>query len=415
VVEGDVAPDAVDLDRVGRVVDLDGHLHDLDEPLDAGDAAHDLLGELDQPPDRHEQRLREQDVGDVVRGGDAVAAGDQKQRAEHDDHDEHQPVEQPRDRVKARHVAVHVPLDPQKPVVALGELLLFEVLVRKRLYDAYPRQAVLDLRVQLAQLVARLLEGLAHLAGEFPREVDHEREDRKDDERQRHVDRQEDSERRDDLDRGDEYLLRRVVRKLRDLEQVRRDPRHDLPDLRVVVERVRQPLQVREHVAPHVGLDVRAHHVADRLHVVVRRGVDEPEHDVEPAQEQHRAHRQAPRGAGEIPDDQRKRQVAQRRQRREEQVQREYAPVGLEVGVELLEKLGVCLPAVPRPRLVVCHLRIPPELLTPISNVRGGRENPLTLCPASVRHKLYYINRLKCQVKMPCLTTGAAASTMGNG
>ena len=56
------------------------------------------------------------------------------------------------------------------------------------------------------------------------------------------------------------------MRKLRDVEQVSRDAGHELTDLRVVKIRERELLQVCEHVAAHVGLNLCAHDVADRRH-----------------------------------------------------------------------------------------------------------------------------------------------------
>ena len=65
------------------------------------------------------------------------------------------------------------------------------------------------------------------------------------------------------------------MRKLRDVEQVSRDAGHELTDLRVVKIRERELLQVCEHVAAHVGLDLCAHDVADRRHEERRAHVDE--------------------------------------------------------------------------------------------------------------------------------------------
>ena len=183
VVEGDVALDVCNVHSARRVVDLHRHFHDLDEALNAGQTAHELLGKLDQTADGGQQRLHEQYVGDVVRGGDAALAADEEQRAQEHHDDEHQPVEQPRHRVEARHVVVHHALDAQKAAVALGELLLFQLLVGKGLDHADAGERVLHLRVEFAQLVAGLLVGGAHAPGKADGEVDHEGEDGKDDQR----------------------------------------------------------------------------------------------------------------------------------------------------------------------------------------------------------------------------------------
>ena len=183
VVEGDVALDDLHIHGARRVVDLHRHFHHLDEALDAGQTAHELLGKLDQTADGGQQRLHEQYVGDVVCGGDAALAADEEQRAQKHHHDEHQPVKQPRHRVEARHVVVHLALDAQKAAVALGKLFLFQLLIGKGLDHADAGERVLHLRVEFAQLVAGLLVGGAHAPGKADGEVDHEGEDGEDDQR----------------------------------------------------------------------------------------------------------------------------------------------------------------------------------------------------------------------------------------
>ena len=54
------------------------------------------------------------------------------------------------------------------------------------------------------------------------------------------------------------------------LEQVVRDPAHELTGLLVVVERERKLLKVREYFGAHVVFHLRAHNVTDVRNVVIR-------------------------------------------------------------------------------------------------------------------------------------------------
>ena len=60
-----------------------------------------------------------------------------------------------------------------------------------------------------------------------------------------------------------------MVRKLRYLEKVARDAAHKNAGAVMVIVAERQALHVREHVAPHIGLDEHAHLVPyDRYHII---------------------------------------------------------------------------------------------------------------------------------------------------
>ena len=205
----------------------------------------------------------------------------------------------------------------------------------ERFHHADAGQAVLDLRVELAEMEARFLEAPAHPAREVVGAEHHQRQRRKHDDRQHHVRLAENCERRHDLDQGDEHLFREVVREFGDVVEVGGDARHQLTDLGVVVITVRKVLQVREQIAAHFRFNVCAHNVPDGLHIIVCGGVDDAQHQIYRAELEHRRDQQRHairRRAGDIAHDQRQDKVANRRQRGAEQVQRHDAHVRAEIG-----------------------------------------------------------------------------------
>ena len=83
-----------------------------------------------------------------------------------------------------------------------------------------------------------------------------------------------------------------MVGELGHIEQVVGDAAHDGADLGVVVIGVVEQQQVVEGIAAHVGLDVDAHDVADAGHEILRRSINDAEHEVDARQLEHDAGRQ---------------------------------------------------------------------------------------------------------------------------
>ena len=141
---------------VGGVVDGHGGVHDLSEALDAGHAALELLGELDDAADGGDQG------GDVEHVGHEVARADlavhQRQAARKNDDEVHQAVEQAGGGVEGGHGVVAEGLDLLKVLVALQKLCPLLLLGGKGLHHALTQQTVLDGGVQLADLDALLAE-----------------------------------------------------------------------------------------------------------------------------------------------------------------------------------------------------------------------------------------------------------------
>ena len=92
------------------------------------------------------------------------------------------------------------------------------------------------------------------------------------------------NERRYDRNRGDDDVLRTVVGKLAYIHEVVRHARHYLTRFVSVVEAVRKPFKVLEHIASHLNLHLYAHDVTDVLYEVVKHhfhGVQQKERHAE--------------------------------------------------------------------------------------------------------------------------------------
>ena len=150
--------------------------------------------------------------------------------------------------MEASHDLVLLFLERQKGQVAAAELFIFYVFIGKALHDTHAQQAVLRLRVDLAQLPAAVAEGFLQLSAENVGGDQQGRKHEENQQRQRHIDRQEDHKGDADLEKSDEELFRAVVGKLGDIKQIAGHAAHDLADLGVVVKRKAQLLQMAEEV-----------------------------------------------------------------------------------------------------------------------------------------------------------------------
>ena len=104
---------------------------------------------------------------------------------------------------------------------------------------------------------------------QFRHEQDERRQDQEAHEREERADGAENDERAAELGERDEQILGAVVRELRDIEQVARQPRHELARLVPVEVGTGQALKFTKEVAPHIRLDLGAGHVPLVRHVIV--------------------------------------------------------------------------------------------------------------------------------------------------
>ena len=121
------------------------------------------------------------------------------------------------------------------------------------------------------------------------------------------------------------------MRELRHIEQVACNTRHQLANLCMVIIGKRQLLQMLKQIAAHICFDISTHHMPDILHVVVGRRVDDTQHQIKPPDFQHKRDSQACHIVHAAFRDkshhQRQHQLADRRQRRAEQIKRQHPSV----------------------------------------------------------------------------------------
>ena len=342
VVEGHIALHAGQLLRAGRIVHVGLHVHDLAEALDARHAPLELLRVVHHPADGGQQGGNVEQIRHVVRRRDLAV--DDEQRAHDDHHDVHHAVKGAGGGVVARHVAVFAAADADELLVAPVELVDLHGLVGEALHHPDAQQAVLHLSVDLAHLMAALLEGGPHLLVKIPGQHQHNGQHEENDDRQHRVDAQQDHEGHGDLDGGDQKFFRAMMGELRHIEQVAGDAGHDLPHLGVAVIGEAHLLQMLKQGVAHVPLDVGAHHVAPGHHDVVGHGVDQAQQHINAAHLEHIGHGQgggaAAGQAGDAAHDHGQHQIAQGGQRGAEQVQRQHAPIGTEIGQKAPDQLG---------------------------------------------------------------------------
>ena len=200
------------------IVDGHGGVHDLGKALDAGHAALELLGKLDDAADGGDEGGDIEHVGHQVTGGDLAV--DQRQAARQNDHQIHQAIEQAGGGVESRHGVVAQRLDVLKVFVALLELGALLLLGGKGFYHALPQQAVLDGSVQLTDLDALLPEPGTQTAVQVNGNYAHQGHAGEHRQRQRDAGLAQDDEGGQDLDEGDEKFLGAVVGKLGHIEQI---------------------------------------------------------------------------------------------------------------------------------------------------------------------------------------------------
>ncbi len=265
--------------RARIIEDVDVRVHDLQKPLDPGHALLELLRELDDAPDRGDEGCDIHDIGHHVACRDLPA--DKEQSSADDDHKVIHTLEDAGRHLKVRHAAIRRLLDPEERLISLRKLLLFPVLIGKGLDHLLPEKTVLDLRIELTGLVAPLCKRGPHPLSHMHADDDHDRGHRKGHEGQGYVDPDKDHEGHRHLDPGDEELLRTVMCKFGNVEQVRRNPAHDLPDLGVVEIRIREIDQMMIGIPPKVRLDVCAHDVTLIGHEEGGKGIDHAKDQIE--------------------------------------------------------------------------------------------------------------------------------------
>ena len=224
----------------------------------------------------------------------------------------------------------------------LVEPLLLGVLVGEGLGGADAGQAGLDGGVDGTGLLLGSAGGGAHLFPAAQRRQQQHRQHHQQHQRQLPADAEHHDQRAHDGHKRDKQILRPVVGQLRHLEQVAGQAAHQLAGTVLVVEVKAQLL----HMVVQVAADIRLHPDAEGVAPVGHHEVQpranyigchhQRHHDEEHPELLFRQPR-VQRGAGH----QRKRQIHHGDEERAGHVQREQAPVGLEIGQEYPQQAAV--------------------------------------------------------------------------
>src|SRR5699024_8972076 len=179
---------------------------------------------------------------------------------------DHQHLHDARRELHAAHKAAHgLEVAAARRLVFLirgDEFLVLGLFIGKGLGRAYAGDAGFYCRVYLRSLPFYLEICLFHAHPAREREEYEQRQAHRQNQREPPFDPREHDERTEDGEDAYEYVLRPVVRELRDLEQVRGYPAHEHTRAILVKEGERELLHVVEHRMPHVRLYVDAHPVS---------------------------------------------------------------------------------------------------------------------------------------------------------
>ena len=245
---------------VRRILERGLHAHQRDETLHARKTARENLREvreLAHGADEGRDVEREGDEVDVVHlaAHDEIAAHRDNGGGEERHKEFHR-------RVENAHLVVEGALGDLELLVRGVEFSDLRRFVGKGACRADARERGLDADVDGGGLLLFVARGSAHLAAAGHDGREEHRQDARDHERQAPFDRRHDTERAEDRERGDEQILRPVVGKLRDLEEVARQPAHELARAVVVKKAHVQLLHMNEEVAADVRLHADAEGVA---------------------------------------------------------------------------------------------------------------------------------------------------------
>ena len=157
------------------------------------------------------------------------------------------------------HVLVADLLRSHKIIIPTLELLHLFFFIGKRLHHPDSRQAILNLAVNLRNLLPVALKRLAHLPVKDKCEHSHNRNKCKRHESKPYIHSQKDGKRANNLNHRDDQILRSMVEKLTDVEQVAGNPGQEMTYLLVIIERKSQLLIMPKNIPAHIRLHLRTH------------------------------------------------------------------------------------------------------------------------------------------------------------
>ena len=188
--------------------------------------------------------------------------------AEDQSHKIHHALEEQVPAHEISHAVVIIPFGNEESVIALFELLAFNVLVGKRLHHTDACQCILQARVYISDFSPVFHKGFLHTLVLSKRKNEHAQNENYKRKSQPPVDKEEEDKGADDLHQRDEEVFRSMMRKFRDVEQVRYKLAHHLPRVILTVIGKRKFFIMIEELLAHIPLHIGSHHVALITHVI---------------------------------------------------------------------------------------------------------------------------------------------------
>ena len=219
--------------RAGGIHNLRLRLHHRCKALESGESLLHHLRQLHQDLDGIDENADVQGIhGQVVRRH--LPVGDEPAAVDHR-HQVHHALEKQVAPHEAAHAVVVILLGQEEILVAPAEFLPLHILVGEGLDHPDPRQRVLQAGVHIPDLPPVVHEGGLHPLILPGGEEDHEHHQGQQRHRQPGVDGEQADEGAHDLDQGDKKVLRAVVGKFGDIEQVGHQLAHHLSGIVVVI------------------------------------------------------------------------------------------------------------------------------------------------------------------------------------
>ena len=134
---------------------------------------------------------------------------------------------------------ITVPFDIIELQIVLLELLVFHILVGKRLDHLLPQQTVLNSGIQLSHQNPLLTKHGTYLKIDFSADDQHKRDYEKNNQGQRYINTAQNDKGSHTLNTRNEKLFRTMMGKFRNIKQITGNPAHDLPYFCIAVVGVR--------------------------------------------------------------------------------------------------------------------------------------------------------------------------------
>ena len=246
-----------ELQRIGLVFQIGLDAHEVHEAAQARNAVHQHFREAGEAAHGVDEGAGVEAEGDEVLIAH-VAVHDEPP-AHGDDHHGHDAGEKLHGAHKPGHGSVPLLLGGLEALVGPQELLVFRVLVGKGLGGAHAGDAGLNVGVDAGDILLDMLGRLHHL---LPVEVHHHQEgghQQQHHQSQTPLDGEHDGDSADQGHAGDKQVLGAVVGQLRNVEELRRHPAHQVAGAVFVIKAEGEGLQV----AKQVPADVRLHQDAE--------------------------------------------------------------------------------------------------------------------------------------------------------